>query len=376
MMRLSWLKVGIIFASAIIWTTAFATTGVPDPAQCTATSPGGAIFTCPSGDGETLASAGASILVTIVDSQAVPIAGLPAADIWVESAVAGDLTFCGSSNIADGPTDANGQTTISGNLAGGGYTQGGLVVYVQGMLITGSPAMAIDVNNVDINGDLVVNLCDIGLFAVDIGSTNFRSDFNHDGLVNLFDVSIFSLHQCHTCIAPPTYPFNGEIGIFFDAAGTQTGITGIDVGVPFNIYVVAFEATGGIAGYQFGITMDPNIQLGSTTVYPAGATDHAAGDNDVRVTTGGNCLPETGAVLLVDFVAVLTDVVSNGSVCLGPSPSACASEPDGPAYLDCVNDCGWRSFNTAYEGCAVVNGTGPVADTQTSWGAVKALYNR
>jgi len=375
-MRSSWLKVGIIFASVIIWTTAAATTGVPDPNLCTATSPGGAMYTCPTGDGETLASAGASILVTIVDSQAVPIAGLPAADIWVESAVAGDLTFCGSSNIADGPTDANGQTTISGNLAGGGFTQGGLVVYVQGLLITGSPAMAIDVNSIDINGDLAVDLCDIALFAEDIGSTNFRSDLNHDGFVNLFDISIFSLHQCHTCIPEPDYPFNGEIGIFFDAAGTQTGITGIDVGVPFNVYVVAFDATGGIAGYQFGITVDSNIQLGDAVVYPAGATNHAAGGSDVRVTTGGNCLPEVGAVLLVEYQAVLTDVVNNGSVCLMPASSACPSEPDGPAYLDCVNDCGWRAFNTAYEGCAVVNGTGPVADTHTSWGAVKALYNR
>ena len=374
-MSKSWLRIGLIAVGTIIWSAAFATTGVPDPTLCTATSAGGAMFTCPAGDGESLASAGATITATIVDNSSTPIPGFPAEDLWIQSVVADELSFCTGSNFADWPTDGNGQTTFSGTLAGGGYTQSGLDIYVNGTPITGSPPLAIDVNNVDLNGDLTVDLCDIILFDPDIGSSAFRSDFNHDGVVNLLDIGIFSYHQCHYCGTPTSVEFSGEIGVFFDPEGTQTGIEGIDPGVLFSFYVVAFDATGGIAGYQFGISVDPNIQIGSVITYPAGSNNFGGAPGDVRVGTGGDCLPDVGAVLLVEVQAVLMDVVTNGSVCLGPSPSACATEPDGPAYLSCEGDCVWRAFYSAYEGCAVVNGSGPVSDTRTTWGAVKTLYH-
>ncbi|MDX2472329.1 MAG: hypothetical protein QNL91_01345 [Candidatus Krumholzibacteria bacterium] len=50
--------------------------------------------------------------------------------------------------------------------------------------------MAISYNSPDINGDGVVNLTDVPLFAGDFhgGAYDFRSDFHYDGIVNLSDV--------------------------------------------------------------------------------------------------------------------------------------------------------------------------------------------
>ena len=49
-------------------------------------------------------------------------------------------------------------------------------------------------NSPDINGDLIVNLTDISLFAVDFFGAvyMYRSDFNYDGAINLTDLAMLA----------------------------------------------------------------------------------------------------------------------------------------------------------------------------------------
>lgn len=56
------------------------------------------------------------------------------------------------------------------------------------------------INSPDINGDLVVNNSDAGIFTQDMyGAYNYRSDFNFDGVVNMSDAGIFSAALSATC---------------------------------------------------------------------------------------------------------------------------------------------------------------------------------
>jgi hypothetical protein len=61
--------------------------------------------------------------------------------------------------------------------------------------------LLIDVVSPDMNGDLVVNLVDLGSFSEDYanGVYDFRSDLSCDGAEDLRDVSIFSEHYDEAC---------------------------------------------------------------------------------------------------------------------------------------------------------------------------------
>ena len=55
-------------------------------------------------------------------------------------------------------------------------------------------------NSPDINGDLLVNLSDVQLFAGDFfGSYHFRSDLAYDNVVNLSDIVPLSRSLGATC---------------------------------------------------------------------------------------------------------------------------------------------------------------------------------
>jgi hypothetical protein len=155
----------------------------------------------PDGSGTTLSNEGLTISVVVVDNGNVPIPGYPFQDIWWDDIGNGDLALCQGGTVADANTNGSGLTTISGGAAGGGWTQSGVRVYLAGVPVTGSPAMAIDVNSPDINGDLVVNLADLGDFAGDFNDPayNFRSDFTCDGTENLADVGDFASANASSC---------------------------------------------------------------------------------------------------------------------------------------------------------------------------------
>ena len=52
-------------------------------------------------------------------------------------------------------------------------------------------------NSFDKNLDGIVNIIDLGMFAVDYQGTNWMSDFNWDNMVNLSDLSMFASHYQH-----------------------------------------------------------------------------------------------------------------------------------------------------------------------------------
>jgi len=158
------------FCLAVTWNIADAND--PDTNICSATSAGGAFYICPAGDGETLADAGATITVTVLDANGLPCVGYPKENIWVSSIVPDELELCPGANMADTDTDANGVTTISGTIVGGGYTQNGLYVHIDGEPISGSP-LSINVNSVDITGDLYIDLCEMIILNEDYGTSNY-----------------------------------------------------------------------------------------------------------------------------------------------------------------------------------------------------------
>jgi len=182
----------------------FAAVGVPDPCQSSATSAGGCIAISPDGSGQTLASVGGTITVTVLEATGHPIANIPAADFWLmDCSTVVPLALCGvsGSSNADFSTDTNGQTNISGSIAGGGRTNG-LWVVVQGIVI-GCPetCLPIRVRGTDINGDLVVNLADLSMFAGAYPPLTFhtQADFNCDGVVNLVDFGTFAADYLELC---------------------------------------------------------------------------------------------------------------------------------------------------------------------------------
>ena len=156
------------------------------------------ILIVPDGSGPSLESQGATIHVLINECPGVPSEGIPAADIWLEPAGIGATAFCEGSGIADGPTDVNGTTTFTGALAGGGWSTEGIQVYV-GENAFWVP-LPISVVSPDINGDLSVDLADIGDFAEDfVSGYAARSDFNFDGRLDLNDIGTMAIHVGASC---------------------------------------------------------------------------------------------------------------------------------------------------------------------------------
>ncbi len=177
------------------------------PCNSTASSPSGVAFACPHGDGDPLGP-NLTILVTVRDNVNAPVPGVPASDIWVIGC--NDLlTLCdGSAAIsASGPTDINGQTTITGDLAAGGCDLGGARVVVQGYVlgagICGSqPCLPIQFKSADLNGNLVVDVADFSAFAAGYPANpapNDCRDFNGDRQVGIVDYAKYAVHVEHAC---------------------------------------------------------------------------------------------------------------------------------------------------------------------------------
>jgi hypothetical protein len=195
------INAGAGFACIVLLISAFAVSaGVVDPCNTTVTATGGCIAVCPAGDGQTLAEQGTVIHITVRDGTGLPIASIPATDLWLIGCPASELILCsGYASIdADGPTDDNGYTTMSGTIHAG--TTGdvtGVSVVIQGEVI-GCPSatcLPILVRSFDVNGDLVVNIYDMLKMADDYDPDYSPvCDFNNDGKVNLSDLARFSFH--------------------------------------------------------------------------------------------------------------------------------------------------------------------------------------
>jgi hypothetical protein len=163
----------------------------------------------------------ATIQVTIISVAGVPIAGIPASDIWVESSM-GNLALCGYAyppgtwpgyvSIADGPTGPLGTTTFSNVVFGGGCTNGGgmtercIVMTTWGKISGTGPVgppnsnLKIRFNSPDMDGDGSVNLTDVIIFApMYWAGGSYCCDFFWDGACNLSDIVILAGAMTASC---------------------------------------------------------------------------------------------------------------------------------------------------------------------------------
>ncbi len=185
---------GIFAITLMVGAASFATAGVPDLTLSGAATGGAGpytMFNIPNGGGSSFVDAAggdATITLTLLDGLSAPIANFPFEDAWLVSLDAG-MAACTGGTTADANTDIDGITTWATPLQAGGSSQAGTQVSISGANLNG-PALNIDHNSADINGDGNVNLTDVPLFAGDFygGGYVFRSDFAFDGAVNLSDV--------------------------------------------------------------------------------------------------------------------------------------------------------------------------------------------
>ena len=171
----------------------------------------------------------------------------------------------------------------------------------------------------------------------------------------------------------------GDIGIFFDAGGTQSSGL-VPSSAPFNVYVVAFDLSGGVLGYEGSILRDPGLTWLATFFYGSGAANFGAPEN--WIVGGAGCLPSSGPTVLVQIQYGYYSGVAPADMLfqIGPStPSSFGSTA--PGYSDCSGNL--YPFSLAQngggvypDGCAVGNATqlAPVSTEEESWGGIKALY--
>ena len=134
----------------------------------------------------------ATVTLTVIDGLMNPVANFPFEDLWLESQDGG-MAFCPGGTVADQDTDAQGRTYFRSPLFAGGSSTTVIGVRVNGDWL-GGRELPLWVNSPDLNGDLRVDLLDIGAFATGFfGSYVYRIDFNFDGVINLGDVRYLAL---------------------------------------------------------------------------------------------------------------------------------------------------------------------------------------
>jgi hypothetical protein len=192
----------LIVTLTVLVAASLATADLPDPDLSTATivTSGGVLFVRPDGSGYAFDQAhlgngtvvDATIVLYLVNALGGPWPGYPAEDLWLETTGAG-LVHPAGGTIADGPTDAAGQTRWLQPPNAGGCTVGETVVVLVGGQPLNQAGLGLAFVSPDINGDLVVNLADLSLFAAGYTGTHDPcADLFYDGLINLSDLSLFS----------------------------------------------------------------------------------------------------------------------------------------------------------------------------------------
>ncbi len=138
------------------------------------------------------ATVDATITLTAYDAGMSPVANVPATEMWLETEIVsgtGNFVACIGGTLADGPTNDQGVTHWVQPLHAGGWSTSRTLVVINGSPLVTNTGLVLRHNSADLNGDGVVNLADVPLFAADLsGSYRFRSDLQYDGVVNLSDI--------------------------------------------------------------------------------------------------------------------------------------------------------------------------------------------
>lgn len=191
-----------VIVLCLVLMTGVASADTPDPTCCsTAESDPGCILVTPTGQGPSLADRGVVVTVHVRDNLGNPIAGYPFMDIVLgDNAGFSEISICNNGSVADANTDVAGMTTISGQIAAGGWTQNGMQVYLAGNALIGPP-LPIDANSPDLTGDLRVDIVDVGQFAIDFldPAYQFRTDLDCNGREDLGDVGLLAAHNGELC---------------------------------------------------------------------------------------------------------------------------------------------------------------------------------
>ncbi len=220
--------------------------------------------------GESFAEGGtivdATITVTLADYFGNPIPFYPGEDMWLQTS-GGGLVICAGGSNADHDTDANGHTTFTVPIAGGGHSEGETTnVYIAGSPIN-QPGIPMTFNGPDIDGNLIVDLSDVTLFAGDFyNAYHYRSDFNWDDVINLSDLSQLASAIAATCGSGQPHaadaPDMGMVAVSFVRDAVQPSIT-VAPGDLFQAHVlVSGEAVArGLRGLEGRLRTTDNLDI-------------------------------------------------------------------------------------------------------------------
>ncbi|MBD3220168.1 hypothetical protein GF314_02920 [bacterium] len=191
-----------LLGALVVSLASMAWAGVPDLDNSTAVidaaADGASVYVLPNGTGsaftEAFAAGGttvdATITLTLVDTQGLPIFLYPFEDLWLDT-TGGNFAYCEGGTVADQSTDEDGITTWTNPLNAGGSSEGFQTqVFVAGAPLSGG--LNITYNSADMNGDLLVNLSDIVPFTQTLSAYDYSGDFNNDGIINLSDIVRFT----------------------------------------------------------------------------------------------------------------------------------------------------------------------------------------
>ena len=165
------------------------------------------LFVLPAGNGFPFSQAylpdgsltDATLRVQIVDHMGDPVASFPAEDMWLMSTDEG-MAPCIGGSCADANTDSDGWTIWAEPLNAGGHSTAPCTMLVNGMSPVGWEDLALQFNSADINGDRIVNLPDLQLFADSyFGEYSFAADLHYDGVLNLLDVVNLAVGMGTSC---------------------------------------------------------------------------------------------------------------------------------------------------------------------------------
>lgn len=143
----------------------------------------------------------AVVYLRVLDWNDNPVSNYPREDMWLESWDAGLVPcYWSEGTQADVNTDSNGLTFWVAPLHAGGYSQALTAVMLNGDNVSYEGGLNLNFNSPDINGDGLVNIPDLALFAQNLfGDYDFRSDLYRDGVINLSDVGRFTLGLGSAC---------------------------------------------------------------------------------------------------------------------------------------------------------------------------------
>ncbi|MBU8870785.1 MAG: hypothetical protein KOO60_07975 [Gemmatimonadales bacterium] len=213
--------VGIFAVTLIVCGASFATAGVPDLEESTATAADAGItfslFCLPDaggsafgdaylkggtgGAGSVAVGADATITLTLLDGGAVAVSDFSFEDMWLQWVDESNLHVCEGGTVADGNTDDAGVTTWENGMNLGGNAECLAQVMINGAALTSDLGIPLHVNSADVDIDGDVDLLDVVQFSGDFVLTPapYRSDFVSDGLMKVTDVSKMAVGVGASC---------------------------------------------------------------------------------------------------------------------------------------------------------------------------------